>query len=196
MKISLARGLVVITLIPALAAVTWAQDRAADHEALRVMRAAVAQAVSAHDADALAALLDDPFSITMVDQTHITSVEELRDHFARLFEGDDAVLESVRIEPEADVLSRFPGESLAVNHGNSRDTYTLTRGGEVVLDSRWTGMFRKTDAGWKITALHAGVNMLDNPVLSLAERIKFWWGGGGLIVGVVLGSFLRRRPRS
>jgi ketosteroid isomerase-like protein len=170
--------------------------REQDHEELRAMMKTVTDAVNGRDPEALIPLLAHPFSITMVDQAHITSIEGLREYFRQRFEGKGSLLESVEIAPKADALTEFLDDKVGVDFGTSTDTYTLKTGRKVVLHSRWTATLLKTADGWKLSAVHAGVDMLDNPILRASERLQLVWGAGGLIVGLLLGlgwGWVRRR---
>lgn len=186
-----------VALAAGTGAQTDEQDREADHEALRAIRRTVVEAINSKNIDLLIPLLHDSFSITMVDQGHVTSVEELKQYFHQRFDAEGTILESMKIEPKADVLTVFVSDDVGFNYGSSSDTYTLKSGREVVLDSRWTATLVKGDDGWKLVGLHAGVNMLDNPILAATEWKKYLWGGGGLLVGALVAvlGLLRRRPR-
>jgi hypothetical protein len=163
-------------------------QREQDHDQLRALARTVKEAVNANRLDDLLPLLAKGFSITMVDQTLVTQPGQIKEYFRRYFEAPDAVLKSVRIEPEADVLTEFLDESTGVNRGSSTDTYTLRNGRQVVFRTRWSGTFRKYDDQWKIVNLHVGTNFLDNPLLQAAEATRYLWGAGGLLLGVVAGG--------
>lgn len=185
---------VAMTLAAVLSAgAASAQEREADHVQLRDMLRTVETAVNENKLETLLPLLDDDFALTMLDQTLITSPAELKAYFQRHFEAPGAVLKSVRIQPEADVLTRFLDENTGVNRGTSTDTYTLKSGTQVVLHTRWSGTFRKVDGRWRIVALHVGANVLDNPLLGFAQRGRQLWGAGGVVVGALLGFLLGRR---
>jgi uncharacterized protein (TIGR02246 family) len=186
--------LIVLALLASTATAQQASsEREADHQQLRELMASVQEAANALDADALAPHFTEPFSIIMVDQSLITDVQGLRDYFDRFFRQPDSPLEGVTVTLEADELTRFLGDSVGVNHGTSHDVYALRGGGEMTLDSRWTGTFVKQDGHWRITALHLGVDMLDNAILEGAKGLWVWWGGGGLLAGILLGLLLFRR---
>jgi hypothetical protein len=174
-------------------------QRERDHDQLRALARTVKEAVNANRLDDLLPLLAKGFSITMVDQTLVTQPGQIKEYFRRYFEAPDAVLKSVRIEPEADVLTEFLDETTGVNHGTSTDTYTLRSGRQVVFRTRWSGTFRKYDDQWKIVSLHVGTNFLDNPLLQAAEATRYLWGAGGLVLGAVAGGlggwWLTRRRR-
>ena len=76
-----------VALAPGTGAQTDEQDREGDHEALRAIRRTVVDAINSSNIDLLIPLLHDSFSITMVDQGHVTSIEELKQYFHQRFEG-------------------------------------------------------------------------------------------------------------
>ena len=156
------------------------------------------EAVNGRQLAPLVALLDKGFALTMLDQTLITEPRQLEEYFERHFDAPGAVLKSVHIDPEAEILTVFPVEGVGVNRGTSTDTYTLKSGQQVVLKTRWSATLRKAEDGkWKIVLLHVGANVLDNPILAFAGRTRHLWGAGGLavgaLVGVLIGRLFRRR---
>ena len=174
-----------------------AADRERDHEALRAMMRTVKTAVNENRLDDILPLLAKDFSVTMVDQTLITEPGQLKEYFRKTFAAPDSILKSVRIEPEADILTGFLDDATGINRGTSTDTYTLKSGQQVVLKTRWSGTFRRIDDKWKIVNVHVGVNFLDNPVLQVARTAVYWWGAGGLLAGAAVGfaaAWLWRRP--
>ena len=179
------------TLLPAAD-----ESREADHESLRGLLEQARRAVNEQNLETLLGLLAPKFAITMADQTPITSRETLEAYFRQLFTGDDALLEAIEVNPEADVPTDFTGERTGINYGNSVDTYTLVGGRQVTLPARWTASVVKIGDEWKIKTFHAGVNMIDNPILSAVQQMNYVWGGVALGVGVVLGLLLGRRKRA
>lgn len=179
--------LLILGLTPANLAQTAKGEREQDHEALRALLRTVTDSINNDDLNALDLVLHDSFSITMVDQAHITSIDEFRAYFRDRFESEGALLESLMIEPTADILTEFVSDTVGVNYGTSVDTYTLKGGRKVVLHSRWTATTVKTDEGWKISTVHAGVNMLDNPILRALEKVRYFWGVGGAVIGLIAG---------
>ena len=178
-------ALVLACLLAAGIARAAEQPRTADHEALRALLQQVKDAVNGNDLDALAPLLAPGFVVTLVDQTVITDLLALKDYFRRNFTGDGALLEGIAIDPRASVLSQFIGERTALDYGESADTYTLRGGHKLLMHSRWTATLVKNGERWQIQALHAGVNMLDNPILRAAQHQAYAWGAGGFLAGAL-----------
>jgi len=189
------KAVVVALLLAGLGSAAAAQSES-DHEELRGLRSRLVEAVGKLDAAALEPLFTKEFSVTMADQTHLKSVAELKDFFERQFRASDSPVTGVRIQPDADELTHFLDDDVAVIWGSSRDTYTLRSGGELTLQSRWTATFAKEDGHWKFAAVHAGVNFLDNPLLTAASSGKYAWGGGALVLGLIVGMTLGRRKRA
>lgn len=203
MRSQVCRILAMIVAVVALVAgapVSGRAQREAEHEELRAIARKIEDAVNAGRLDELTPLLAKDFSITMVDQTLVTEPGQIKEYFRRYFEAPDAILKTVHIEPEADILTAFLDDTTGVNHGTSTDTYTLRNGRQVVFRTRWSGTFRKYDGQWKIVNLHVGTNFLDNPLLTAARAERWVWGAGGLVGGLVVGGAgawaLRRRRRT
>lgn len=183
-------------VVPALAQETEG-ERAADHAALREMRDQMARALQARDIDKLSTFLARDFIVTTVDQTPIRKVSDVKPYFDRMFNGPDALLTGIEVQPEADILTRFFGETSGYCYGKSTDTYHLKSGGTTTMTSRWTAIVVKEDGAWKVAAIHFGTNFLDNPVLDRAVAASRNFGFGGLLGGLVFGGaaawFLHKR---
>lgn len=160
---------------------------------MRALLQTAKQAVNANDLETLASVLAPDFIVTMVDQTVVTDLQGLNDYFQRLVLGEESILQNIVLDPEADALTEFIEERAGLSHGHSTDTYTLPGGQQLVMKSRWTATLVKTGDDWKIKAFHAGVNMLDNPILASAQRMSYVWGAGGVVLGVLLTLLVRRR---
>jgi len=166
-------------------------QRAADHEALRELRAEVVEALNSQDVQALAPHLADEFVYTGIDQTVISDLEGLKAYFVKVFESPDSSVKSVTIEAKPEILTRFIAENVGICYGTAKETYTLDNGKEAVLNSRWTATCVKENGAWKVSAIQSGVNVLENTVLG---NTKTFWrncavgsGIAGLLLGV-LGS--------
>lgn len=177
-----------------------AQDREADHQALRALRERLASALSETDADALADCFVPQFAFTGSDQTIATNREELEAYYSKWFRGDDPPLERMEVAAEADALTQFTGPDTGFSYGTGVITYHLTAGPVVPIPSRWTATLRKIDDEWKAETVHVGVNILENPVMK--ARVGFWRntsfaaGVVGLLLGVFLSRFMGRSKKA
>jgi ketosteroid isomerase-like protein len=176
-----------------VAPVAAEQDpREADHQQLRGLLQEVKRAVNEYDLDALGPLLAPGFVLVMADQTVITDLDGLKAYFHAMFRADEAPLRGVTIEPQALALSQFINERVAVSYGMSTDTYLLPGGKPVTMESRWTATLVQNQGRWQIQSLHAGVNILDNPILTAASQVPYLWALGGLVLGLLSGWMLGR----
>jgi uncharacterized protein (TIGR02246 family) len=173
-------------LLP-FAAQTTGTSRAADHEALRALKANVVKAFNDRDVSALSQYLADKFVITTIDQTVITSEKQLQDYFEKTFDRPDSIVTDLKIRANADVLTQFLGEDVGYCYGTTDETYTM-RGGRIVrMSNRWTALVVKQDGRWKIAALQAGANFLHNPLLNRVRSMGWILAIVGLCIGLLLG---------
>lgn len=163
-------------------------SRTTDHDALRALRARVTEAVNGRDVKALRASLAREFVFTAVDQTVITSEEQLQAYYTRVFDGPGALLEDMRVEPQAEILTRFLGDTVGYCYGTSKDSYTLKGGSHTEMTSRWTATVVKEDGEWRIAAAHAGADFMHNPAVSMALSSGYKLGIGGALLGLLLGT--------
>jgi ketosteroid isomerase-like protein len=175
-----------------------AQDKK-DHEELRALLKMFTQAFNTRQVDALVPYLHKDFTVTMVNQDLVTTPKELKGYIDKQFNAPGSVLKDVRIQPEPDIPTVFLNGRFGINRGGSTDTYTLKDGRVFVLKTRWTGTAIKDDDKWKVLNAHIGLNILENPILDAAEKLKWVWGAVGAVLGLVigvLGTLLLKRRKS
>ena len=174
-------------------------SREADHEALRSLRQKAVDALNNLDLDALASIMAKDFVFTTIDGTVLTNQADMKAYYDRMFAGKDAPLASIKIEAEATILTRFIDEKTGWNYGTARETYSLRNGDEVTLQTKWTATVVKEGENWKIGAVHIGINVLENPILSKAKSVGktlgFSAGLAGLCIGFLICLVVRRKKR-
>jgi ketosteroid isomerase-like protein len=176
------------------------ENREADHAALRALRDRVAQAIDKQDFKALSSCFAKEFAFTTVNQTTVTNEAQMQDFFDRMFKSGDALVTSMKTEPQADILTRFVDANTGVCYGSSKDTYTMKSGKVVEMNVRWSATVVKENGEWKVAIAHVGTDFLDNPVLDgmkqFAKLIGVGAGIGGLAVGFLIGRILGRGKRT
>jgi hypothetical protein len=139
------------------------------------------------------------FVLTGVDQTIVISKAELKEYFSRMFETPDSLLTSIKIQPTASILTRFLSDNVGICYGTSTDTYTLKKGGDAVMNSKWTATLIKENGEWRIAAVHAGADILNNPILNKSISLGYTFAAigavGGFALGLLLMIIVRRRKR-
>ncbi len=166
-----------------------------DHDELRALLATFTQAFNSRQLDPLLPHLHKNFTVTMVNQSLVTSPTELKGFLDKQFDGPGALLTDVKIKPDADIPTIFLEGRIGINRGSSVDTYTLKDGRVITLNTRWTGTAIKEDDKWKVLTAHIGLDILDNPILDAMEKLKWMWTAGGVAVGIALGFLLGWRMR-
>ncbi|MEJ2111621.1 MAG: nuclear transport factor 2 family protein [Acidobacteriota bacterium] len=160
----------------------------AEHDALRRLRAEVTQAINDQNFDQLGNYLAEEFVFTAVDQTVLTDLASMKEFYDRMLKGDDSLVSSLQIEPEAEILTRFIDANTGYCYGTSSDTYTVRSNDRTItIPSRWTALVVKENGQWKIKAVHAGVNFIDNPLIDRLKMLTWRNLSIAALIGILLG---------
>jgi hypothetical protein len=165
-----------------------------DKRQLQALLETVRNAVNTRDLAVLYECFSDSFSATMIDQKIVTTRKGLEDYYREVFTGDKAIVKSLVIAPEADALTRIHEGTFGTVYGRNVEKYELTNGKKVTLHSRWTAAVIKTDGKWKITAIHNGVDFVDNPILSETRKSRWYFLALGLFAGLAAGILIPWSP--
>jgi len=178
-------------------------DSEADHQALRALKDKATKAINEMDFETLATCLPEEFAFTTVDQSIIRSNQELKAYYDDILSGAryEYPLESMHVEPEADILTKFVNDTTGYCYGTCKSTYTLPGGTSVTVDSRWSALVTKQDGEWKIEMVHAGVNFLDNPVLAMKDqaaslKMTVAMVVAGVVILILLALLLKKKASS
>jgi len=151
-----------------------APDVEADHQALRVLKQNVVDALNGQDIDKLLTYFSKPFAFTTVTQEVLTSEDAVKDFYHRMLVSEDSPIKTYKVEPEADILTYFLSDKVGYCYGTSKDSYTLRRNDRTIeMTSRWTAVVVKENDQWKISVVHLGVDFTDNPILE-ANSMSMW----------------------
>lgn len=182
----------------ARAAENASDGREADHAALRTMMAKAVRAINSQDMDALASCFNKNFVFTTVDQSVLTSTLALKSYYDRMLRSESSPVTGLTMNPKVDIPTLFLDATTGFSCGTSDDVYTLRRDGRMVhMPSNWTALVVKVGGEWKIAAVHAGVNVMANPILdnitgSLGRNL-LWAGALGILAGFGVGYLVARR---
>lgn len=186
----------VLALLFAVPGFADTSENQADHDALRKLKADLSAAVNSRDYAAMQKHMHQPFMATVITQDSFTDLGKLKDYFESLYTRDFLRMKNISIAAEADDLSQIYQGTFALTKGSTKEHYELADGRNFDMDGRWTAVSIKDNGEWKVLAVHAGTNFLDNPVLNAIEKSVVWFGvggaAGGLLIGFVAGWLLRR----
>lgn len=183
--------LVLALLAFILSAPAYAGERDADHEALRGILKTSSEALSSADFDKLKPVLSSKnLTVVTVDNQRFKSLDEFKAYWDKMFNGPTSLLKGLKVEPTAEAQTEFLSDNVGIVDGTSKETYTFRDGDVRDMTTRWTAVVDKEDGNWKIAQIHFSANVLDNPVLSAAQKAA----GGNImlpgLVGFALGSLL------
>jgi ketosteroid isomerase-like protein len=188
---------VAVLLLTITAAIAQVSPQEADHAALRKLKDDVVNAINTRNLAAVDGMLHKPFLSTVITQESFNETGKLRSWFDELFSRPLLRLRHFRIQAEADEMAQIYTGTFAVARGSTKERYELADGRGFDFDGRWTATAIKQNGQWKVLAIHAGTNFLDNPVINAIERNTMTLAAistvVGVIVGFLLGFFLRRR---
>lgn len=186
-------------LLAAATAAAQEGSTAADHDALRKIKADVLNAINTRNLRGMDAIVHKPFVATVITQDTFTDAGALQAYYDGLFTRSVLRLKKVTMEAEADELSQIYTGTFAVARGTTKELYEMADGRSFDMRGRWTATAIKDGGQWKLLAIHSGTNFLDNPVLTAVEKSTAYTGAGGFAVGLalgVLGTILIRRRRA
>ena len=157
------------------------------HDELRGLLSGIEDAVNEERYNDLAVFFHENLRVTTINQEIISSRQEIGEYFDRWF-GADGYLSKVEMKLEADETTRlYADKSFGVVRGAGIEKYILSDSRAYEIQTRWTAtVIKDSDDKWRILTLHIGTNFLDNPILSEAEASLLYFGGGGLLAGIVV----------
>ena len=172
---------------------------AADHDALRKIKADAVAAVNARDYATLRKIVHEPFMVTVLTQDSFTDFDKLKSYFESLFTRDTLRIKNISMAADADDYSQIFEGRFALTKGSTKEHYDMADGRAFDMNGRWTAVSIQKDGAWKLLAIHTGTNFLDNPVLGAIEKSVVWFGLGGAGLGLLIGfgaGWFLKRPRA
>ena len=191
-------GCAATTLTAEQPAPAAAQADAAEHEALRQIRAVYERAVQQGQPDLLAPHLSSEFHGVMVTGRAVRSLADLTAYWTdiRGLIGQGGSY-TTTLNPEVSVILG----DIAFARGTSDDVVVTGDGQEYRFSTFWTATLRKEDGVWKIRQAQGTMDPIANAfVRQFSRRAMFIVAGLAGAIGIVLGAVLmglasRRRRR-
>jgi ketosteroid isomerase-like protein len=191
-----------LPVVPAFAAqqtapVADASDEV-EHEALRQLRGIYEQAIRDNRLEGLAPLLHQDFKGVMITGRNVAGLDELKTYWsdihALMGEGGRY---TTTLNPELSVLLG----DVALARGTSDDVVVTSDGQEFRFTSLWSAVLQKEGGAWKLRQVQGTIDPVDNPfVREFTRRSVMGAGalgaGGGILLGLGLAWFFRRRRRA
>jgi uncharacterized protein (TIGR02246 family) len=167
-------------------------------DAITRIRTELVEAFNKGDVDAMAKHFDPDVVAVWQDGTVCHGPAEIKAYYQRLMGGPDKLITKAHTNPQVD--GRHLYGDVAVSYGRFNDSYDLTNGASLTLDSKFTSTLAKRDGEWKVVAFHASGDMFKNDIITMVvKKTALWVGIGaglvGLLVGVVTGRVTARRKQ-
>ena len=113
-------------------------------------------------------------------------------------QGYDAVLaefdkllkfiDKMQVQPVTEMRLQLQDGNLVVAAGNMHDTYAMSRGWNIALESRWSATIIRDNGQLKLVSFSAASDSFNNPVIKLFLRNTMLVSAAvALVVGVLLG---------
>ena len=185
-----------LTSSAALAQTTRPVTEADPAAAIATMRNELIDSFNKADMPRLLSNLDADVVVTWQNGEVSRGPDGVKAYYDKMMTGTNRIVESVHADPK--VTDRHVYGDWAVSWGEMNDTFKLTDGRELPLNSHFTATIARRGDAWKVTSFHLSVDAFDNPILKLAVGKAALWTGIGvgalsLIVGVVIGRIWGRK---
>jgi ketosteroid isomerase-like protein len=120
----------------------------------------------------------------------------VRAYLNRMLNGPNKVVSDYNVDLNVDELTILYGGDTGISFGSSREHIGLVHDMSLDYPGRWSATLVKEDGKWLIASLHTSTNIFENPLLATARRLIYVAGAVGLVAGLLLGFFLRRRRKA
>lgn len=183
------------TAAPAPAGMT--AEQAAAHDALRGLRDRLVKGVNDKNPDAILADLDDGILFTAMNNEVVHGKDEAKAYYTKMLVGSQRIVKDMSLEVEVDDLSILLADgNAAVAAGNATARFDMMAGEQFQMPLRWTATLNRTEAGWKLAAIHFSANVFDNPLMGGFQTIAYALAGGLLVIGLLVGWLIGRRRKA
>jgi ketosteroid isomerase-like protein len=172
-----------------------AKDEAV-HNELRALRDGLIDAMNKGDIDRQLSYLHPNVVVTWHNAEVSRGRDGVRAYLTRMLTGPNKIVTSYSATVNVDELTiLYGGGTAGISFGSAVEHFKLNDGKTIDLPARWSATLVKEGDKWLVASLHASDNLFDNPVLAMTKSTAYWAGGGGLLLGLIVGSFLGRRRK-
>ncbi|MCS5642891.1 MAG: hypothetical protein NZ807_06455 [Dehalococcoidia bacterium] len=127
------------------------------------------------------------------DGTRSKGRQGVVDFFAKLKEFIDVM----QVNPTTAERAIYENGKYVVSIGDLGDSYEMASGNAFDLNSSWMATLVYEDNKWQLISFASSTNAFDNPVIDGFLMLRTIWSAGiGLVAGVVLTLFFRRKKKA
>lgn len=111
--------------------------------------------------------------------------------------GGQRIVKDMSLDVMVDDLSILLAEGdVALAAGDATARFDMMAGEQFQMPLRWTATLHRTDAGWKLAAIHFSANIFDNPLMGGFRTFAYALAGGLLVIGLLIGWLIGRRRKA
>lgn len=173
-----------------------AQVSQQDQAAIARTREMAVQAINTRDFSKIEPYLHPSFTITTVDNRIFHRVQEFETYWKQQLTEP---IKNIAMDVKVDTVRTFLSPETEVAYGEAIATFSFTDGSVATMPMRWTAVVQKFQSKWTLQSLHFSSSLVDNPVLSAAQRLgrtaAIAAGVSGFVLGAVVMLALRRKPK-
>lgn len=167
-------------------------DDAKLHDELRQLKSVYETAINSGNLDPLAPLFTSETSGVVVNNQTYANLGELKgiyDKFRADFPG-------VEYHVSMDAAPSLIYGDIAVARGTCNESVTV-KGKSFTYTSNWTAVLRRVDGQWKLIRAQFTMDPFGSSIVDyFVTKARTTYGGGGLVIGLVVGLVLARSRRS
>lgn len=166
----------------------------ADREALAKLRAIYEEAVKSDDLSKLFPHLAGNFTAVAPTGVAVKGPQELQSYFKSIW---DLIGRGGAYQVKVNATNTEFFGDIALSYGTTDEFVKTAEGKEYKFPMLWTAVSRREEGGWKAIRLHGSMDPLSNVfVKTQLQATKWIYGGGGVVVGLVVGFLLAMLRRS
>jgi ketosteroid isomerase-like protein len=175
-----------ILLLPAAAS---GAAEEADRAELRKLRALYEEVVKSDDLTKLMPYLPPSFTAVTPTGEQVKGPSELQAYFKKIW---GMIGQGGTYEVKVNLGSTDLYNDIAVSYGTTDEFIKTAEGRQYQFPMLWTAVSRKENGTWKVIRMHGSIDPLTNVfVMTQLNTLKWIYGVGGLIVGLILGILTR-----
>jgi hypothetical protein len=163
--------------------------------AITRLREGLIDSFNRQDIDRLLTYLDTNAVVTWQNGEVCEGAAAIKAYYERMMKGDHPIVAKITSNPV--VLGRHFQGGWAISWGNLDDTFVLTDGSVLPMNSHFTATIVRRGDKWLVAAFHVSANAFDNPVTTLAvKKVSLLAGliglAAGFLGGAIVTNLLRR----
>ena len=127
------------------------------------------------------------------DGTASTGRQGVVDFFAKI----KGFIDVMKVDPTTTDRAIFEDGKFVVSVGDLGDTYVMASGQELKLKSKWMATLTYDNDKWQLISFASLTSAFENEVIDGFLLMRtIYAGAGGLVAGILLTLFLRRKKRA